>query len=532
MGMMVKQYIRRLYHSARRMTMFAAHSVVSFATLRKPIMRERYFKTRGGRWRGRYIAASIMMFCLSTFMLASMDVSGARYVVMPTQEMRANEGEQNRHTIEGMSDSAFDGVTVDGSENEFADQAGMQDVEQLAAVEPASIPTAEVVVAPRPARPNRWTEVLTIEKGGTLGGLLGKAEIPGNDAHAAIKAMGNQLDPSDMRPGQDVKLHFVRSDDGSPLFAGMDVIKSGIETVVVRRSPEDSFEAKTDKKKVITETRAARAKISSSLFADLTKAGVPDGIINQMIKSYSWSIDFQRDIWGDEDVELLYTVNRTEDEAYLRSGQLLYANLVIRGKENPIFYYVKRDGMDDFFLPSGNSVRKALLQTPIDGARISSGYGMRRHPVLGYGKMHKGLDFAAPTGTPIYAAGDGFVEKAQIFSSYGNYVLIRHNDTYKTAYAHMSRYGKGISKGVRVKQGQIIGYVGTTGRSTGPHLHYEVHVSGKQVNPRSVKLPIGDKLSGEDLKAFKARMDALKKDFANTHAKVSPLMVKAPQEGE
>ena len=182
--------------------------------------------------------------------------------------------------------------------------------------------------------------------------------------------------------------------------------------------------------------------------------------------------------------------------------------MVLSGKPVRRYRYTPKSGVTDYFDEKGQSVRKTLMRTPIDGARLSSGYGMRKHPILGYSRMHKGVDFAAPRGTPIYAAGDGVVEMAGRNGGYGNYVRLRHTGSYKTAYAHMRGFAKGIRAGVRVKQGQVIGYVGTTGRSTGPHLHYEVMVDNKQTNPRSIKLPSGETLKGADLKAYEvARQD-------------------------
>jgi len=169
-----------------------------------------------------------------------------------------------------------------------------------------------------------------------------------------------------------------------------------------------------------------------------------------------------------------------------------------------IFLHSPSEGEADYFDPKGQSVRKALLRTPIDGARISSGYGKRRHPILGYNKMHRGVDFSAPRGTPVYAAGKGVVEYASRNGAYGKYIRIRHGGEFKTAYAHLKGYAKGIARGKRVKQGQVIGYVGSTGRSTGPHLHYEVLRNGKQTNPRNMKLPAGPKLAGQSLESFQA----------------------------
>jgi len=194
---------------------------------------------------------------------------------------------------------------------------------------------------------------------------------------------------------------------------------------------------------------------------------------------------------------------------------ILYANLKMGKREIPLYRYKMRDGRTDYFQPSGRSVKHTLMKTPIKGARMSSGFGKRRHPVLGYTKMHAGVDFAAPKGTPIFAAGDGIVERAGWFSSYGKYIRIRHGSNLKTAYAHMSKINSKVKSGKRVKQGQVIGYVGTTGRSTGPHLHYEVIKNGRKVNPRSVNLPVGEDLQGKEKENFKYVMNKLRRQYAS-----------------
>ncbi|MEE3095102.1 MAG: peptidoglycan DD-metalloendopeptidase family protein, partial [Pseudomonadota bacterium] len=254
--------------------------------------------------------------------------------------------------------------------------------------------------------------------------------------------------------------------------------------------------------------------IDTSLYVAGVNAGLRQATLAKLIQAFSFDVDFQRDIRRGDAFNVMYEEYRDEDGAVVKSGDILVAELTSSGKTSRLYRFETKDGFTDFYDAKGQSVRKALLRTPIDGARISSSYGMRRHPILGYNKMHKGLDFAARRGTPIFAAGNGLVEYAGRNGGYGKYVRIRHNSTFKTAYAHMHRYGKGIRKGRRVKQGQIIGYVGSTGRSTGPHLHYEVHKNGRQVNPRSIKLPSGRKLKGRELRTFKAHMAALEKQYA------------------
>jgi murein DD-endopeptidase MepM/ murein hydrolase activator NlpD len=196
-------------------------------------------------------------------------------------------------------------------------------------------------------------------------------------------------------------------------------------------------------------------------------------------------------------------------------GKILYASLVTSGKTHALYRFTSPvDGSIDYYDERGQSAKKFLMRTPVDGARLSSGYGMRFHPILGYSKMHKGVDFAAPRGTPVMAAGQGTVDYASRYGSYGNYIRISHGNGYKTAYAHLNSFARGIKKGAHVRQGQIIGYVGTTGRSTGPHLHYEVLVANKQVNPMSIRVPTGRKLAGSELASFAAARTAIGTEMA------------------
>ena len=204
---------------------------------------------------------------------------------------------------------------------------------------------------------------------------------------------------------------------------------------------------------------------------------------------------------------------------------MLYAALTLGGKKIPMYYF-EHDGDGEYYSPSGESVRKSLLRTPIDGAKITSGFGMRLHPILGYTRMHKGVDFGAPVGTPIYAAGNGTIVDIGMRNGYGNYIRVKHNDTYSTAYAHISRFALGMKKGEHVKQGEVIAYVGATGEATGPHLHYEVLINNQQVNPATVKVAGGDKLTGKDLAAFKAQVNKIDADMAKQQN--NPLVAQTP----
>jgi murein DD-endopeptidase MepM/ murein hydrolase activator NlpD len=246
-----------------------------------------------------------------------------------------------------------------------------------------------------------------------------------------------------------------------------------------------------------------------------------------MIRMFSYSIDFQREIHPGDTFEVFFDRKYDDQGVAVKEGQIAYASLTVEGKSHRLWRFKTADGNWDYYDENGNSMKKFLMKTPVDGARISSGFGMRKHPILGFTKFHEGVDFAAPKGTPIYAAGDGVVKIAGWVNGYGNFVELGHANRYETAYGHMSAFAKGIRPGVRVHQGQVIGYVGSTGRSTGPHLHYEIHIAGKKVNPLGVKVATGIKLSGKQLAAFKANREKVATQMAE-----APLLTKVAQAGE
>jgi murein DD-endopeptidase MepM/ murein hydrolase activator NlpD len=253
--------------------------------------------------------------------------------------------------------------------------------------------------------------------------------------------------------------------------------------------------------------------IHGSLFEAAMAQGVPVAMLTEMIKIFSYDVDFQRDIQPDDRFELMF--ERGTDKRF-NDAKLLYASMTLSGKEIKLYRYVDPEGNVDYYTPAGESAKKALLKTPVDGAKISSGFGMRFHPILHYTTQHKGIDFAVMTGTPVMAAGSGTVEVAGVNGSYGIYVRIKHDGSHETAYAHLSRLAKGIRPGSHVTQGQTIAYSGSTGRSTGPHLHYEVLVNESQVNPMSVKFQSGRKLTGKELAKFEAVEKKAAADLAET----------------
>lgn len=363
--------------------------------------------------------------------------------------------------------------------------------------------------------PKKDYQEIEIGRGDTLAGVLQEAGVNGADSYQIVKALSAHYDPRGVKPGQKINLHF-KPGQGEQLgeFAKMSIEVDPVKEITVSKSG-DVFETAMSQKELVKNVYAGQAAIETSLYGSAARAGIPSQVVAEAIRIYSWVIDFQRDIQPGDKIEVMYETEETKDGDFARYGSLLYANLTVNGKELPIYRYEMTDGRVDYFQPDGISIRKTLMKTPIDGARISSGFGMRRHPVLGYNKMHKGMDFAAPTGTPIYAAGDGVIEYAGRFSSYGNYIRIRHNSQLKTAYGHMHRLAKGMKSGARVSQGEVIGYVGSTGRSTGPHLHYEVLVNNAQVNPKSVNLPTGEQLTGKELNRFKSMMSSMRQQYVS-----------------
>ena len=254
--------------------------------------------------------------------------------------------------------------------------------------------------------------------------------------------------------------------------------------------------------------------ILQSLYKSASQQKIPASIIVEFARIYGFQVDFQRDIRKKDTFQIMYEVFNNDNGKIIETGEILYANLKLSGQDNSLYYFDNK-GSEGHYDKSGKSVKKALMKTPINGARLSSPFGMRKHPIDGFNKMHRGTDFAAPMGTPIMASGDGVVKKAGWCGGGGNCVVLKHNSTYQTVYAHMSKFAKGVRKGLRVKQGQIIGYVGSTGKSTGPHLHYEVIVNGKKINSQTLKLPSGKVLKGNERELFetkKIKLDVLKSE--------------------
>jgi murein DD-endopeptidase MepM/ murein hydrolase activator NlpD len=316
--------------------------------------------------------------------------------------------------------------------------------------------------------------------------------------------------PRRITAGEDIALKLVASkaDATLPSVKELSVAVTSSKTIKVTRKGDDFLSEAVTKPLVKVMARGGGI-ITSSIYQTGSNAGIPSALMNDIIKSFSYEVDFQRDVKDGDRLDVLYERTQTEDGKPAGYGDVLYAALTVNGKKKEIYRHEGKDGFASWYNEMGVSIRKALLKTPINGARISSGFGMRRHPIQGYTKMHRGVDFAAPTGTPIFASGDGVVEFAGRKSGFGNYVRIKHNGTYESAYGHASRIARGIREGVKVKQGQVVAYVGSTGNSTGPHLHYEILANNVQVNPQGVKFKTGNSLSGKELAQFKKTVQSV-----------------------
>ena len=288
------------------------------------------------------------------------------------------------------------------------------------------------------------------------------------------------------------------------------------EILFKKSSINNDYVSKKIKKNYTKNLVYKETVITESLYDSAINLGIKPNIIIEFARLYGFQVDFQRDIWKNDSFQIIYEEFLNEDKEIVDTGIIIFANLNLQNTDLQLYKYEHEKNKIDYFDENGKSIRKTLMKTPINGARLSSSYGKRKHPILGYTKMHTGTDFAAPMGTPIMASGDGKITKAGWCGGGGNCVKIKHNTTYQTVYAHMSKFGKGIKKGTRVKQGQIIGYVGSTGLSTGPHLHYEVIENGRKINSQKLKLPSGKILKGEERKKFevsKIKIDVLKSNL-------------------
>lgn len=384
----------------------------------------------------------------------------------------------------------------------------------LSDAETASIATvAKAALTPRPWKSER----VQVRRGDSLTTILKRAGIDGRQVHSAIRSLKGVYDPRGLRIGQELIVTAADRENKPAQLLSVALDLNFDHQLLITRDADGAFTTKTIEQAKRRELVHRAGDIEGSLYLSAMRSAVPNDVVGRLIHLFSWDVDFQRDIRRGDRFETLYEEVTLERDSKQTKGELLYAGLTVRGKLVDAYLFAPNGGLPTYYDSEGRSLRKFLLRTPIDGARLSSHFGMRKHPVLGYSKMHKGTDFAAPRGTPIYAGGGGKIDFVGVKGGYGNFIRIRHSDTWSTAYAHMHNFAKGMKRGKRVRQGDVIGYVGTTGRSTGNHLHYEVLMNGKQVNPMKMKQPPAASLKGTELAAFqkeRARIDAARKDLA------------------
>ena len=339
-----------------------------------------------------------------------------------------------------------------------------------------------------------------IVQGETFDKILNKHQIPESEIKKIKKSLSKKNNLNNLKTGQTIKITIDKLENIKVINFLFPVSRTE-KIQLTRNFSSDNFEKKEiitnlDKKIIFKE-----GKILHSLYKTAVDLNVQVNIIIDFARIYGFQVDFQRDIRKNDYFQIIYEVFEDKNKKIHETGKIIFANLKLRGENNPMYYFNQK-GSEGHYDNNGKSAEKALMKTPINGAKLSSAFGMRKHPIDGYNKMHRGTDFAAPKGTPIMASGNGIVAKARWCGGGGYCIKIKHNSTYSTIYAHMSKFAKGLKKKVRVKQGQIIGYVGSTGQSTGPHLHYEVIENGKKINSQKLKLPSGKKLAGKNRELF------------------------------
>ena len=353
-----------------------------------------------------------------------------------------------------------------------------------------------------------------VSKGETFNKILNNYKIPKSEIQKIIKILSKENKLNNLKTNQIIIFTIDQSENNK--ITNLLFPVSRTKRIQLTR---DSISENFKKKEIVTNLNKKiifqEGKILKSLYKTAIDLGIQANVIIEFARIYGFQVDFQRDIRKGDNFQIMYEVFEDDEGKIFETGNVIFADLILRNQKNTLYYFDKKNSAGHYD-KNGKSVKKALMKTPINGARLSSSFGMRKHPIDGYNKLHKGTDFAAPLGTPIMASGDGKIIRAKWCGGGGNCIKIKHNSTYSTIYAHMSKFAVGIKNGVRVKQGQIIGYVGSTGKSTGPHLHYEVIKNGKKINSQKLKLPSGKILAGKDRELFeinRIKLDVLKSEL-------------------
>ena len=356
-----------------------------------------------------------------------------------------------------------------------------------------------------------FLEYYELEEGDTFISTLKKTNLNDKQIDQLILAAEDSMKTNQLRIGTRIEII-------SELIKEKRIVKEVViypdsEKKISVLKIDDKFTVRKDVKTLYSELVFHEVDIDKSIYSSLKNINVPDNIIMSFVQLFSFDIDFQRDIRSKNQIRILFEQFKDKDGKLIKTGSIFFAEIVLTKDAYELYKFEDNNDIE-YFNSDGKSATKALMKTPINGARLSSAYGMRKHPILGYNKKHMGVDFAAPTGTPIMAAGTGHIEYVGTNGGAGKYIRIKHLNGYKTSYSHLSSYASGMQKNVRVKQGQTIGYVGSTGLSTGPHLHYEVIFNGEKINPMKMKLPSGKKLKGTSLNNFLAEKDRINNEIS------------------
>ena len=348
----------------------------------------------------------------------------------------------------------------------------------------------------------RYIEInYEVQKGDNYQTIIENIDLPYVEKEKFLTAIKKQKEIKSLKQNQKIYFKIDRKDKIKIIKFKIEINKKK-DVVFLRDYSLNKFSSKIIEKNLTKVLKFKEGIIENSLYNTAVELDIKPNIIIEFARLYGFQVDFQRDIWKGDSFQIIYEQFENEDGTLIESGDIIFSNLNIQGNDLNLYKFELKKNEIDYFDENGKSMKKTLMKTPINGARLSSPFGKRKHPILGFTKMHTGTDFAAPIGTPIMASGDGVVTRAKWCGGGGNCVKIKHNSVYQTVYAHMSKFGRGIKKGTRVKQGQIIGYVGSTGMSTGPHLHYEVIENGKKINSQTLKLPSGKTLKGKERKDF------------------------------
>ena len=364
-------------------------------------------------------------------------------------------------------------------------------------------------------KPRYETIEYKVKQGDTYEDIIRNINIPNTEKKLFLNTVSKNKNIKILKLNQKIFFKIDKKDRPKIIYFSVEIDKK--KNILFKRTEnKKAYTSKIIEKELKKLLSYKEGIITTSLYNTALEIGIKPNTIVEFARLYGFQVDFQRDIWKNDSFQIIYEEFQNDKGETLEVGEIIYANLNIQNSELKLYKFEHEKNKIDYFDENGKSMRKTLMKTPINGARLSSSFGKRKHPILGFTRLHAGTDFAAPKGTPIMASGDGIVTRAKWCGGGGNCVKIKHNSTYQTVYAHMSKFGRGIKKGVRVKQGQIIGYVGSTGLSTGPHLHYEVIENGRKVNSQKLKLPSGKVLKGNLRKKFEVsriKIDVLKSEL-------------------